>query len=265
MAVSDTSTMSVIEVADGGEVVRLTLNRPSKLNALSDEVRKSLTSAFTDLAERPEVKVVLLAGAGRSFSAGVDLAGAAPAAETWAERRHRAGAWQRLLDLIESVPPVTVARLHGHVVGGAALLAASCDLRIAADDLKMSIPEVALGIPLTWAGLPRLAREIGLPLTRDIVMTGRVMGAEEARRCGYAQRVVPVAELDAATEALVAELVAMPAAPLQMTRAGLRAIGKASGADSAAWADPDLIYWAGIEPEGGQARLDYMRKRGLID
>ena len=256
--------MSVVEFVRQGEVARLTLNRPSKLNALSDEVRLALTAAFTELAEAPDVKVIVVAGAGRSFSAGVDLSAALDPAETWAERRHRAGAWQRLLDLVESVPPVTVARLQGHVVGGATLLAASCDLRVAADDLKMSIPEVALGIPLAWAGLPRLAREIGLPLTRDIVMTGRVMGAEEALRCGFAQRVVPAAELDAATEALVADLVAMPAAPLQMTRASLRALGRSAGFDAAAWADPDLIYWAGVEPEGHEARLQYMRRRGLI-
>ena len=82
-------------------------------------------------------------------------------------RRRSSGAWQRLLEDLERLPQVTVARLHGHVIGGAFLLAAACDLRVAADDVSMSIPELAIGIPLTWAGLPRLAREIGLPRTRS--------------------------------------------------------------------------------------------------
>jgi enoyl-CoA hydratase/carnithine racemase len=73
-------------------------------------------------------------------------------------RRRASGRWQRLLDDLERLPQVTVARLQSHVIGGGALLAAACDLRVAADDLAVAIPEVAIGIPLTWAGLPRLVR-----------------------------------------------------------------------------------------------------------
>jgi enoyl-CoA hydratase/carnithine racemase len=145
---------------------------------------------------------------------------------------------------------VTVARLHGHVIGGAGLLAAACDLRVAADDLSYAIPEVAIGIPLTWAGLPRLAREIGLPRTRDLVMTGRQLGAGEAEAWGLVHRVVPPAELDAAVDALVDALLAQPPAALAMTVDGLRALGRAVSAPDVAWADPDLLRWSLRELRG---------------
>ena len=191
--------MAVIRIDEqhDGLVWRLTLDRPAKLNALNDELRAELQAALDQLAERPDVRVVVLAGEGRAFSAGADLAHrAALERDDALTRRHASGRWHRLLDDLERLPQVTVARLHGHVIGGAALLAASCDLRVAADDLSFAIPELAVGIPLTWAGLPRLAREIGLPRTRDLVMTGRRVGADEAVAWGLVHRLAEPDRLD---------------------------------------------------------------------
>src|SRR5438552_1966395 len=144
--------MPVVLGAYEGAVCRVQLNRPDKLNALSDQVRQELHAILADLADRPEIRVVVIEGKGRAFSAGADLAGPAgraartagtapaggaastraPAVSSseWAVRRHAMGGWQRLLDLLESIPQVTLARLHGHCIGGAALLASACDLRI---------------------------------------------------------------------------------------------------------------------------------------
>src|SRR5438067_5997640 len=104
----------------GERVWRLVLNRPDKLNALNEDVRRGLHDALTELAELPEVSVVVVSGAGRAFSAGADLAGggvpaggSAGTAGAWARRRHGYGGWQRLLDLLERVPQVTVASVHG--------------------------------------------------------------------------------------------------------------------------------------------------------
>ena len=245
---------------DDRGVCRLVLDRPEKLNALSDDVRRALWAELTRLADEPSVRVVTIEGAGRAFSAGADLADARPPASGWTERRHAYGAWQRLLDLLESIPQVTVARLHGHVVGGAVLLAAACDLRVAADDVVFRIPELAIGIPLTWAGNPRLAREIGLPLARDLVMTGRAMEATEAKACGLVQRLAPVAELDGAFEECVDQLVAMPSGPLAMTRAMFAALGR-ERLGAAAWADADLLMWSGGEDESRQAAISYVERR----
>ncbi len=198
-------------------VCRVRLNRPDKLNALNDDVRQGLHDAFSALADEPDIAVVVLSGEGRAFSAGADLVGQPSSdGKSWAARRHAIGGWQRLLELVERVPQVTVAALHGHCIGGAALLAAACDLRIGADTLSVRIPELAIGIPLTWDGIPRLAREIGLPMARDLVMTGRTLDGQEARACGFVQRLVAEADLVNATEGLVAELMAMPPGPLAL-------------------------------------------------
>ena len=196
--------MTALSVVIDAPVARLTLSRPDKLNALNDEIRRELAAAVTELEDRPDVRVVVLSGAGRAFSAGADLTTSSypPAGDgapaDWAARRHRTGTWQRLLERLDRIPQVTVARLHGHVIGGAVLLAATCDIRIAANDTVARIPELAIGIPLTWAGIPLLVREVGLPLTRDWVMTCRPISTDELNRSGFAQRVVPPAELDAA-------------------------------------------------------------------
>ncbi|HUP86041.1 MAG TPA: enoyl-CoA hydratase/isomerase family protein [Acidimicrobiales bacterium] len=237
----DPPVVRMIEVSDA--VWRVVLDRPAKLNALNEDVRLGLQEAVDQLAARPDVRVVVVQGEGRAFSAGADLAERAPSSADALTRRHASGAWQRLLDDLERVPQVTVARLQGHVIGGAFLLAAACDLRVAADDVSLSIPELAIGIPLTWAGLPRLVREIGLPRTRELVMTGRRVGGAEAERWGLVHRLVARDELDAAVEGLVDELLAQPAAPLAMTVDALRAIGRATSAPDVSWADPDLLRW----------------------
>ena len=232
-----------LEIHDA--VGRQVLDRPSKHNALSDELRRELQAAIDELADRADVRVVVLSGAGeRAFSAGADLNDRVESSPDALVRRRSSGAWQRLLEDLERLPQVTVARLHGHVIGGAFLLAAACDLRVASEDVSLSIPELAIGIPLTWAGLPRLAREIGLPRTRELVMTGRRIGGAEAERWGLVHRLVAVAELDAAVDALVGELLAQPAAPLAMTVDALRAIGRATSAPDVSWADPDLLRWS---------------------
>lgn len=262
----------LVESSDA--VCRITLNRPEKLNALNEGVRRQLTETFTALADDTSTRVVVLSGAGRCFSAGADLSGGfgsagsgtprsggdPPNPPAWSERRHRMGGWQRLLDLMERVPQVTVARVHSHCVGGGALLAVSCDFRILATDAQVSIPELAIGIPLTWAGIPRLVREIGLPMARDLVMTGRVMDAATAHMCGFAQRVVPAAELDAATGELVGELIEMPDGPLAMTRSMFAAIAR-DRTGPTGWADPDLLGWSFTEEESRQAAADYVVKR----
>lgn len=248
-------------VAFEGPVARLTLNRPGKLNALSDSVRRALKAALDEIEERPDVRVVVLAGAGRAFSAGADLTATAypPVEGDWTTRRHRTGTWQRLLEQFDRLPQATVARLHGHVVGGAALLAAACDIRIAADDTVVRIPELAIGIPLTWAGIPLLVREVGLPLTRDWVMTCRPVAADELLRSGYAQRIATGSGLDVAVSECVEQLLRVPAGPLAMTRAITSAIGRSHPAMLAGWGDADHQQWSFTEDEYREAVRVYLR------
>jgi enoyl-CoA hydratase/carnithine racemase len=233
---------SVIAIEDSADGVRrITLSRPEKRNALSEEIRAQLQAAVDELRERPDLRVVVIAGAGKDFSAGADLRDRTAPASDEVAARQATGRWQRLLDDLERIPQVTVASLQGNVIGGAALLATTCDLRVAATDLSFRIPEVALGIPLTWGGIPRLAREIGLSRARDLVMTGRPVHAAEALACALVHRVVAREELPAATDELVRSLVAQPPRALAMTVGGFRALGRDVSAPEVFWADADLL------------------------
>jgi enoyl-CoA hydratase/carnithine racemase len=242
-------------------VCTLTLDEPERLNPLSERVRRRLDAAVRRLGSDQSTRVVVLRGAGRAFSAGVDLDGidrSGLEALSWSRRRRLSGAWQRTLAGLEAVPQPAVAVLHGWVVGGAALLACCCDLRLAADDMRLSILELRLGIPLTWAGLPRLVREIGLARTRDLVMTGRSISAQEALGWGLVQRVVPAGHLNAAADALVEELMRAPSAALSLTKEALNAIGRAASSEVVAWADADLLAWSMLETESQAAAAGYM-------
>jgi enoyl-CoA hydratase/carnithine racemase len=257
--------MSGLTVSHAGPIAYLTLSRPERLNALNDDIRRSLAEALTELEERPDIRVVVLSGAGDHFSAGADLnTGAYEDLQgaDWATRRHRTGSWQRLLDQLGRIPQVTVARLQGHVIGGAVLLAVACDIRVAADNVVVRIPELAIGIPLTWAGIPLLVREIGLPLTRDWVMTCREVQADELLRSGYVQRLVPSEELQAALDTLLDQLTALPPGPLAMTRAMTAALGRSHPAMAAGWGDADHQQWAFTEAEYRQVAASYMTKFG---
>jgi methylglutaconyl-CoA hydratase len=232
-----------VRVRVDGAVCHVELHRPEVRNALNEEVRAGLAAVAAEVADNPAVRVVALRGAGPAFSAGADLRERPAPAPTWEARRRRAGAWQRVLDAWEALPQVTVAGVHGYAVGGACLLAAACDLRVAEEGAWFQIPELAIGIPLTWAGLPRLAREIGLSRVRDLVLTGRRVPASEAHAWGLVQRLAPAGGLDETFEAVVAELLAAPAAPVAMTKEALTALGR-GGPAAAAWADADLLAWS---------------------
>ncbi len=206
------------------------------------------------------MSVLVLSGAGRAFSAGADLTMSAyePVTGDWTTRRHLTGTWQRLTAQLGGLPQVSVAVLHGHVIGGGALLAAACDLRIATDTVRLRIPELTIGMPLTWAGVPILVREVGLAVARDWVLTGRVVDAGELLRTGFVTRLVPDDTRTAATAAIVDELVAMPPGPLAVSRSMFAAISTSMPAMATAWADADLQQWTFGEDEYHEAIHRYL-------
>jgi enoyl-CoA hydratase/carnithine racemase len=248
--------MAVLRVSDDGLVRTLTLDRPERLNALGPQMREALENAVSETADS-DARVVVLQGAGRCFSAGADLKDAEPTQPTWQRRRRGAGRWGRLLDAIEALPQVTIASLHGHVIGGAVLIAMSCDMRVAAADVQLSIPELAIGIPLTWGGVPRLVREIGMPRTRELVLTGHVVGAAQALAWGLVHR---VGDRESETRRLVDELLAMPEGPLAITKDALRAYGRSVVAHEGAWADADLLESSRSNEESRAAAAAYFER-----
>lgn len=264
---------TTIEVHCQGARGSITLNRPDKLNPLGGTTLAELVEAAAWFDAKPEVKVVTVAGAGRAFSAGADLAGfappagagagAAPAAGSGAggsalAAREGAEAGRRMADAVEAMRAVTVASIHGYCVGGALVLAAACDLRVAAEDTVFSIPEVDLGIPLTWGGIPRLVREIGPALTKELVMTCRQFGAVEAKQAGFLNRVVPFARLDEEVDQLVSQLEGKSAYTLFCSKRQTNAVTEGAVATHRSWADAELLVAAQRDRESREAAAAYL-------
>ncbi len=245
-----------IEVSVAGERGTLWLDRPDKLNPLSNQTLAELEDAARWFDRHGDLKVVSVGGRGRAFSAGADL----DAFSGRAERADREQGW-RTARALEEMRAVTVARLQGWCVGGGLVVAAACDLRVASASLRLSIPEIDLGIPLAWGGIPRLVREIGPALTKELVMTCREFSAEEARAAGFLNRVVADDDLDATVEELVTQLVAKPKLALLSTKAHTNAVTESMVGTGRSWADADGLE-AGLHDEQGQAaRRQYLRDR----
>ena len=244
-------TSEGIKVVYEADIVRLTLNRPKQLNALNDDIRQTVSATLNELTERPDIRLLVLTGEGKSFCSGADLKTTSyPKVEgDWSTRRNRTSTWQRVLEQIERIPQVTIASMQGNVIGGGALLATACDFRVVAENVILRIPELALGIPNVWNGTPLLAREVGLPTARDWVMTTRKVDSVELKQSGWAQRIAPIDELEAVTQTLVDELLAVPPAALAMTRSMTSALGRSAQGMALGWADADLQQWALTEDE----------------
>ncbi len=156
---------------------------------------------------------------------------------------------------------VTVAAIHGHCIGGGVVLAAACDLRVAADDTYFSIPEVDLGIPLTWGGIPRLVREIGPALTRELVLTCRPFTAAEAQAFGFLNRVVPAEQVRATAEELADGLSSKSRLTLTATKRHVNAVLDTMSGATGSWSDADGLVTALHDPESAGRRAPSTSRR----
>ncbi|MFQ5416925.1 MAG: enoyl-CoA hydratase/isomerase family protein [Myxococcota bacterium] len=242
-----------------GAIGRLTLDRPKKLNPLSTQTLGEIADAARWFDERPDVKVVIVSGAGRAFSAGADLASfTGPQKLTPREAADRG---REMADALESMRALSIAAIQGWCVGGGVVLAAACDLRIAAEDARFSIPEIDLGIPLAWGGIPRLVREIGPALTKELVLTCRPFDAAEAKAIGFVNRVVPTDALGASALELAMSLAAKASHAIFSTKRHVNAVTDQMVGTMRSWADADGLVTAFGDPECGEARRAYLEAR----
>ena len=165
-----------------------------------------------------------------------------------------------MANAIEQMRAITIAQVHGYAVGGGLVLVAACDLRVAADDAQFFIPEIELGIPLAWGGIPRLVREIGPALTKELVITCRRFGAPEAKSIGFLNRVVPPSRLETETLELAQQVLAMPAGPVIMTKDHVNAVTNAMAPSLTEFSDGDALAAALADPAGREARERYVAK-----
>ena len=200
-------TDSLIIVDDPApHVRRITLNRPEKRNALNNELILGLRETFEAAAGDDSVKCVVLRGEGAMFSSGMDFSGlgalAADPGSLRAFRRPILETW----NLLEEMLKPTVAQIHGACIGGAMELVLACDLRVMAADAIIGMPETRVGLIPDVGGSSRLPAIVGLGRAKELVMASKLIDGTEAERIGLVNRVAPAAELDAATDALVTEL-----------------------------------------------------------
>jgi enoyl-CoA hydratase/carnithine racemase len=200
--------VSIVETEDRGAVRHVVLNRPEKRNALNDELIEGLRDAITAAAADDAVKCVVVRGAGPMFSSGMDFAGlgalAADPSRLRAFRRPILETW----NLLEEMTKPTIAQIHGACIGGAMELVLACDLRTMAADAIIGMPETRVGLIPDVGGSSRLPAVVGLGRAKELVMASKLIDGTEAERIGLVNRVAPAEALDAATDALVAELLA---------------------------------------------------------
>jgi methylglutaconyl-CoA hydratase len=197
-----------LNVERDGAVERVVLNRPDVRNAFDDETIRELTWWADSVANDRSVRVAILSGAGRAFSAGADLRWMAKVAGySHAENLEDAAAAARLFQSLDRLPIPTIARVQGAALGGGAGLCAACDIVVAAEDAVFGFTEVKLGlIPAVIS--PFVLAKIGRSAARELFLTGGRFGAARAREIGLVHAIVPADELDARVNGYVAELLA---------------------------------------------------------
>lgn len=251
---------TTLEVAVEGAIGSLWLNRPQRLNALSSDTLRELAEAARWFDTQQGVRVVIVGGRGRAFSAGADLDGFPAPGDVGL--RNAADLGRQMADALEAMRAITIARIQGWCVGGGLVVAAACDLRVATDTARFSIPEVDLGIPLAWGGIPRLVREIGPALTKELVITCREFSPQEAQSAGFLNRVVAESALDETVQTLAGQVAARPVMPVATTKAHVNAVTAQMVGTMRAWSDADSLIGGLLDPECSSAREAYIKARG---
>jgi enoyl-CoA hydratase/carnithine racemase len=198
--------VSIVEREDRGAVRHIVLNRPEKRNAMNQELLRALSAELRDAGADVSVHCVVLRGNGPVFSAGVDLNELMSSTAQTGMLRPFRNVFLECANLCEEMAKPVVCQIHRTCVGGALEIALGCDLRIASSEASLGLPEVKFGIIPDVGGSTRLPAVVGLGRAKELIMTARLIGAEEAHRIGLLNRVVEPEELEVETQALVEEL-----------------------------------------------------------
>ena len=237
--------------------VRLTLNRPDKLNAISGELRDALRSAVEEAAADPAIRVIVIAGSGRAFCSGYDLSEATPS-DSWRWREVLAEDVDATLTIWRCPKPV-IAQVHGYALAGGLELAMACDLVIAAEDAQLGEPEIRFGSAPVTLLMPFL---VGQKKTRELLLTGDLVDGAEAARMGLINRAVPAAGLESEVDALADKLARVPEDVMAPTKLMLNRQMEAAGFLAAVEAGLDLQSFVNMS-ETARAFDAIVRRDGL--
>jgi len=244
-------------------VLTLTFNRPEKLNALNDGITAELIAALSDAGRRPAIRVIVLRGSGRGFSAGQDLeafvsrsTGAAPLSVA----EHLRGGYNVIVTHLRTIEKPVIASLNGIAAGVGLSLALACDLRIAADDAVLTLGFSKIGLIPDGGAALMLPTLVGLGRALELAWTSDKIDAAEALRIGLVNQVVPAASLESATQAYAARFAAASPVALALTK---RAFNRAVLPNLAAWLDEeaDIQGEAASGPDLMEGVSAFLQKR----
>lgn len=239
-----------------GPVAQVQLNTPGTGNSISLSVLDELLEVLDAVQQRPEVRALVLSGAGEHFCTGgdrheyADLIAQDPSGAVIGALADRA---RRVCEALSTSHAVTIARLHGQVVGAGLALALFCDLRAGADTCRFRMPEIALGLPAVWGGaLPRLMQEAGAARIRELILTGNGFDAATAQQMSVLHRAVPEEELDRVLQAWTRPLLRRSAVALRVTKTVLNSYAATTRLADATLLEGDLL--ASVLAAGHHAR-----------
>jgi enoyl-CoA hydratase/carnithine racemase len=242
-----------------GGIGQLRLDRPAKLNALSPQLMREIIEASRWLATLSDLRVLVFGGAGRAFCAGFDLQAMRDARRPLDREATDLG--RQMIEAFEAIPAITLATVRGHCIGGGVLLAAACDLRIAASDARFSIPEMEIGIPLGWGGVPRLIRLVGPTVAMELVLDCTPFDAAQALAWRFVNRVVPADELDASGLQWAQRLAQRPLNALRTTKQRFAVAAETLCPAAGSQADADALLAAYRDAETQQMQQRYIGAR----
>jgi Enoyl-CoA hydratase/carnithine racemase len=260
---STTPKFEFLIIRTDGEIGHLILNRPKRYNAIGATVLRELVLAAKWFDTQRNIRVVIVKGEGGVFSAGADLKDPIFAdmdKVDWLTRREMGQLGHKMAIVIESMRAITIAQVERFAIGGGLILMMACDMRVAEEDTIFSIPEIDIGIPLAWGGIPKLVREIGPAMTKELVMTCRRFSTKEAHALGILNKVVPKAELEKTCQDLAKTIASKPIVPIVITKEHVNAVVATMGQESSSIADGDVLNGIVKDPDSQKAMMEYLEK-----
>jgi methylglutaconyl-CoA hydratase len=252
--------MSSILIDRDGPILRVTLNRPEVRNAFDEEVIQAISAAAATASEDPSLRAVVLAGKGKAFCAGADIAWMAKAiAYSRQENLSDAEDLARMLERLDTLPVPVIGRIQGAALGGGVGLAAICDTVVAADTAVFALTEVKLGI-LPAVVAPYVLRKIGVSAARELFLTGERFDAERARQIGLVHEIVPEADLDAAVKRRIDEVLTAGPQGVAKAKALIREIAGAQP-DHVIGVTTNAIASQRVSEEGQEGLRAFLEKR----
>ena len=216
----------LVEIAD--KIAVVTINRPEVLNALNTSVVGELDDVFKELADNPDVKVVVLTGSGaKAFVAGADVAAMAKIGPLEARRFIVAG--HSVFNAIATLQKPVIAAVNGFALGGGLELALACDFIYSSENARYGLPEINLGIIPGWGGTQRLSAVIGPNKAKEMIYTGKVIDAAEALSIGLVNAVLPAENFLAAVQSIAAKVAEKSIVPLSMAKTSVNAYMESGG------------------------------------